>query len=114
MGTRRTARYAARCDRAKRSSSAAANALTPNAAACRGERRSRRSDASIDVRSIDVRFVPPHPPSTAVSYSYITKYFLMNKYLVTLTNISTYLAVAPGLTHPAVTHGHTELEYERS
>ena len=38
----------------------------------------------------------------------------INKYSVTLTNISAYLAVAPGPTHPAVAHVHTELGYARS
>ena len=89
MGTRRTARYAARCDRAKRSSSAAANALTPNAAACRGERRSRRSDASIDVRSIDVRFVPPSEYSCRAIY--ITKYFLHEQIF---SSINEYLHIS--------------------
>ena len=41
-------------------------------------------------------------------------YSSVYKYLGTRPTISPYLATAPGLTHPAVTHGHTELRYERS
>ena len=43
---------------------------------------------------------------------YCTSY--IQKYLGKWSNISLYLATAPGPTLPAVTHGHSELRYERS
>ena len=51
--------------------------------------------------------------NTACTILYFLLWYI-NKYLVTLTNISTYLATAPDPTLPAVTHRHSELRYERS